>query len=146
MNDRITGHTTGKYPDSWYAATAPLLPAFPSLRGEEVADVCVIGGGYTGLSTAIHLRKRGYDVVLLEAERIGWGASGRNGGHVGTGQRVDQARIEQWVGLDTAKALRSSCPGVVFKNSKTVFSGWNASGIKVTKPFVLSCSSRNRTK
>ena len=67
--------------------------------------MCVIGGGYTGLSTALHLRKKGYDVVLLEAERIGWGASGRNGGHVGTGQRADQASIEKWVGSDVAKGL-----------------------------------------
>ena len=75
MNDRIAGHTAGKYPDSWYAATTPLLPALPSLQGEETADVCVIGGGYTGLSTALHLKRKGYDVVLLEAERVGWGAS-----------------------------------------------------------------------
>ena len=67
--------------------------------------MCVIGGGYTGLSTALHLKKKGYDVVLLEAERVGWGASGRNGGHVGTGQRADQASIEKWVGMETAKGL-----------------------------------------
>ena len=77
----------------------------PALQGEEQADVCVIGGGYTGLSTALHLRKKGYDVVLLEAERVGWGASGRNGGHVGAGQRADQASIEKWVGTDAAKGL-----------------------------------------
>ena len=67
--------------------------------------MCVIGGGYTGLSTALHLKKKGYDVVLLEAERVGWGASGRNGGHVGTGQRADQASIEKWVGMEAAKGL-----------------------------------------
>ena len=81
------------------------MSALPALQGEEQADVCVIGGGYTGLSTALHLRKKGYDVVLLEAERIGWGASGRNGGHVGTGQRADQASIEKWLGSDAAKGL-----------------------------------------
>ena len=105
MNDRIASHTAGRYPNSWYAATTPLLPALPSLQGEEIADVCVIGGGYTGLSTALHLQKKGYDVVLLEAERVGWGASGRNGGHVGTGQRADQSSIEKWVGIDAAKGL-----------------------------------------
>ena len=77
----------------------------PSLCGDAETDVCIIGGGYTGLSTAIHLRKLGVKVVLLEANRIGWGASGRNGGHVGTGQRADQAALEKWVGLDTAKGL-----------------------------------------
>jgi gamma-glutamylputrescine oxidase len=81
------------------------MPAFPALEGDETADVCVIGGGYTGLSTALHLRKKGYDVVLLEAERVGWGASGRNGGHVGTGQRADQSTIEKWVGAEAATGL-----------------------------------------
>ncbi|MED5315144.1 MAG: FAD-binding oxidoreductase, partial [Pseudomonadota bacterium] len=84
MNDQSTNHHSRKYPDSWYAATASLMSALPSLDGDEQADVCVIGGGYTGLSTALHLGQKGYDVVLLEAERVGWGASGRNGGHVGT--------------------------------------------------------------
>jgi gamma-glutamylputrescine oxidase len=105
MTRQLTHSPPAEYPTSWYAHSAPLLAPYPALEGEIDTDVCVIGGGYTGLSTALHLRERGYDVVLLEAERIGWGASGRNGGHVGTGQRVDQARIEQWVGLDTAKAL-----------------------------------------
>ncbi len=78
---------------------------FPSLQGEQVADVCVIGGGYTGLSTAIHLRQLGYSVTVLEANKVGWGASGRNGGHVGTGQRADQDQLEKLVGMEHAKAL-----------------------------------------
>ena len=81
------------------------MGAFPGLSGDISTDVCVIGGGYTGLSTALHLRQKGYDVVLLEAERIAWGASGRNGGHVGTGQRADQTSIEKWVGEEAAKDL-----------------------------------------
>ena len=105
MNDQPTHHTAGNYPGSWYAATAPLMGAFPGLSGDISTDVCVIGGGYTGLSSALHLRQKGYDVVLLEAERIAWGASGRNGGHVGTGQRADQISIEKWVGEETAKGL-----------------------------------------
>jgi len=91
--------------DSWYAASAQPSLHFEPLRGEATADVCIVGGGYTGLSSAIHLRKRGYSVVLLEANRIGWGASGRNGGHVGTGQRADQYTLEKLVGLEHAKAL-----------------------------------------
>ena len=105
MNDQPTHHTAGNYPGSWYAATAPLMGAFPGLSGDISTDVCVIGGGYTGLSSALHLRQKGYDVVLLEAERIAWGASGRNGGHVGTGQRADQSSIEKWVGEEAAKGL-----------------------------------------
>ena len=81
------------------------MGAFPGLSGDISTDVCVIGGGYTGLSSALHLRQKGYDVVLLEAERIAWGASGRNGGHVGTGQRADQTSIEKWVGEEAAKDL-----------------------------------------
>ena len=91
--------------NSWYAASANKQLQFPALQGEACADVCIIGGGYTGLSTAIHLRKAGYSVVLLEANRVGWGASGRNGGHVGTGQRADQDQLEKMVGLEHAKAL-----------------------------------------
>ncbi|MBN7797863.1 NAD(P)/FAD-dependent oxidoreductase [Parahaliea mediterranea] len=91
--------------DSWYAASANRQLDFPPLAGEIEADVCIIGGGYTGLSSAIHLRKQGYSVALLEANKIGWGASGRNGGHVGTGQRADQQDLERWVGLEQAKAL-----------------------------------------
>ena len=91
--------------DSWYAASANQQLAYPALQGEVATDVCIIGGGYTGLSTAIHLRKLGYSVVLLEANKIGWGASGRNGGHVGTGQRAGQDQLEKWVGLEQAKVL-----------------------------------------
>jgi len=91
--------------NSWYAASANQQLSYPPLQGEVRADVCIIGGGYTGLASAIHLRKAGYSVVLLEANRVGWGASGRNGGHVGTGQRAEQDQLEKWVGLDQAKAL-----------------------------------------
>ena len=91
--------------DSWYAASADRALAFPLLQGESTADVCIIGGGYTGLSTAIHLRERGYSVVLLEANKVGWGASGRNGGHVGMGQRADQDKLEDMLGMEHAQAL-----------------------------------------
>tara|TARA_R110001599_G_scaffold353459_1_gene592405 strand:+ start:101760 stop:103043 length:1284 start_codon:yes stop_codon:yes gene_type:complete len=91
--------------DSWYSASANLKLDLPPLTGAVSTDVCVIGAGYTGLSAAIHLRKLGYGVTVLEANRVGWGASGRNGGHVGTGQRVDQEHLEKWLGLDRATAL-----------------------------------------
>jgi len=91
--------------DSWYAASADRELAFPLLQGESTADVCIIGGGYTGLSTAIHLRERGYSVVLLEANKVAWGASGRNGGHVGVGQRADQDKLENMLGMEHAQAL-----------------------------------------
>ena len=93
--------------NSWYAASVSPPPALPALAGEARCDVCIVGGGYTGLSSAIHLRRRGFSVVLLEAERIGWGASGRNGGHVGTGQRADQYTLEKLVGKTQARELWS---------------------------------------
>ncbi|QFS81974.1 Gamma-glutamylputrescine oxidoreductase [Roseivivax sp. THAF40] len=94
---------TGRYPDSWYASTVNLPDAAPPLRGETHADVCVVGGGYTGLSAALHLAEAGMDVVLLEAHRAGFGASGRNGGQLGSGQRVDQMSLEALVGREDAR-------------------------------------------
>ena len=99
-NDRA-----GEYPKSWYAESATPLAPFPALAGETRADVCVVGGGYTGLSAALHLAERGLDVVLLEAHRLGFGASGRNGGQLGSGQRVGQDMLERIAGRDNARAL-----------------------------------------
>ena len=93
------------YPTSWYAATVTPPAPKPPLEGEITADVCVIGGGYTGLSAALHAAEAGLSVVLLEAQRIGFGASGRNGGQVGTGQRIDQDALETMVGKTRARAL-----------------------------------------
>ena len=73
----MTEHTT-----SYYAASANKYEPFPTLEGSINCDVCVVGGGYTGLSSALHLAEMGYDVVVLEGARIGFGASGRNGGQL----------------------------------------------------------------
>jgi gamma-glutamylputrescine oxidase len=102
MNLLHVNDQKGQYPASYYAATATPLAAFPPLQGDQTADVCVIGGGYTGLSAALHLAQRGFDVVLLEAQRVGFGASGRNGGQVGSGQKKDQVWIEAAVGREQA--------------------------------------------
>ncbi|HKS14995.1 MAG TPA: FAD-binding oxidoreductase [Pseudomonas sp.] len=77
---------------SYYAASSVPQPDYPTLQGELVCDVCVIGGGYSGLNTAIELAERGFKVVLLEAHKVGWGASGRNGGQLirGVGHGVEQ--------------------------------------------------------
>ncbi len=95
----------GEWPASYYAATAAPIDRFPTLQGATRADVCVVGGGYTGLSAALHLARKGFDVVLLEAHRLGFGASGRNGGQVGSGQRQDQHWIEKTVGHENARRL-----------------------------------------
>ncbi|WP_292311351.1 FAD-binding oxidoreductase, partial [Marivivens sp.] len=99
-NDRV-----GEYPDSYYAATATPLDAFPAARGDLSCDICVIGGGFMGLSTALHLAEQGYQVTLVEAQRVGFGASGRNGGQVSGGQRLHQDDLEELVGKDLARKL-----------------------------------------
>ena len=95
----------GEYPPSYYAHAATALPRFARAAGEIDCDVAVVGGGFTGLSAAWHLASRGYDVVLLDASRVGFGASGRNGGQVGRGQRLDQDELEAMVGRGHARAL-----------------------------------------
>jgi len=91
--------------DSYYAASANPAPLREPLRGEVTADVCVIGGGIAGCSTALHLAERGYRVVLLEAARIGWGASGRSGGQALTGFGTSMATLISQVGKDDARRM-----------------------------------------
>ena len=94
---------TEDYPRSYYHATCNRELDFPALDGSERADVCIVGGGYTGLSAALHLAERGYDVVLLEARKPGWGASGRNGGQLCSGQRKDPITLTSMVGAEAAR-------------------------------------------
>lgn len=104
MNLLYSNDTQGAFPRSWYAATAHERTPAPQLRGDAAADICVVGGGFTGLSAALHLAERGYSVALIEAHRVGFGASGRNGGQLGSGQRVEQTDLEKMVG--EAEALK----------------------------------------
>lgn len=105
MDLLTTNDTPGAYPGSFYAATAETLAPFPAAQGELRCDVCVIGAGFMGLSTAWHLAERGYEVILLDAQRVGFGASGRNGGQVSMGQRVEQDGLETMVGKAHAREL-----------------------------------------
>lgn len=91
------------YPPSYYAASANPAPERPPLKGAAEADICVIGGGYSGLSTALHLAETGHKVTLLEAAQIGWGASGRNGGQIVNGLNASLERIGKIFGPDTQK-------------------------------------------
>lgn len=93
------------YPDSWYAATCDLPNELPPLPGAQTADVCVIGAGYAGMSAALELARQGMDVVLLDAHRPGFGASGRNGGQMGSGFNRSQLWLEQRMGSGPARAL-----------------------------------------
>ena len=90
---------------SYYAATAHASPERPPLGQDMEAEVCVIGGGFSGLSTALHLVEKGFQVVLLEASLIGWGASGRNGGQIVNGFSRDLITIEKRYGSDAARAI-----------------------------------------
>jgi len=90
---------------SYYAATATPFAACPPLTGEVEADLVVVGGGATGLSAALHAAKAGLSVVLLEGGRIGWGASGRNGGQIIPGLRKGAAELVAMLGAERAKAL-----------------------------------------
>lgn len=90
---------------SYYAASSNYEIHCPALREDIDVDVCIVGGGYTGLSSALHLAQSGLSVALLEANRLGWGASGRNGGHVGVGQRRSQSDLEQLYGREIASGL-----------------------------------------
>jgi len=93
------------WPKSYYAASANPTPERPALSGETSADVCVIGAGYTGLSTAIALLEAGLSVVMLEAAKVGFGASGRNGGQIVNSYSRDIDSIERSVSVDSAKLL-----------------------------------------
>jgi gamma-glutamylputrescine oxidase len=90
---------------SWYQATSGDRPAYPALDGSRSADVAIICGGYTGLQAAYNLARAGTDVVLIEGARIGDGASGRNGGQLGTGQRWWPEEMEETLGYERSKAL-----------------------------------------
>ncbi|MBJ9974592.1 FAD-binding oxidoreductase [Pseudomonas sp. S75] len=91
---------------SYYAASSAPQPRHPSLEGEQRADVCIVGGGYSGLNTAIELAERGFSVILLEARCIGWGASGRNGGQLIRGVGHDVEQFLPVLGEDGVRSLK----------------------------------------
>jgi glycine/D-amino acid oxidase-like deaminating enzyme len=91
--------------DTWYEATVSRYSARTFLRGQREAEVCVIGGGLAGLTTALELARSGVSVLLLEARRLAWGASGRNGGFVSNGFACSIDSVERRLGLDSARSL-----------------------------------------
>lgn len=98
MTLRVAEEHTG----SWYAASARYVDTYPSLQGDETCDVVIVGGGFTGVSAMLYLAERGYDVVLVEANRVGWGASGRNGGQLIDGF-VSAGKIASRLGEDAER-------------------------------------------
>lgn len=88
---------------SYYTASAQRIPSYPELLGDQTADVCVIGAGYTGLSAALELAEKGYSVAVVEGNRVGWGASGRNGGQICTAYTRSMADTESLAGREAAQ-------------------------------------------
>ncbi|UWQ22754.1 FAD-binding oxidoreductase [Jannaschia sp. W003] len=99
----------GEYPASFYASRARPLARLAPLREDTEADLCVVGAGLTGLSAALHAAQAGRRVVVLEAHRVGWGASGRNGGQIGWGLNWDQPRLERRLGHAAARRVWDLC-------------------------------------
>ena len=97
---------SARHTASYYAASSVPQPDYPVLAGEVTADVCVVGGGFSGLNTALELAERGFSVVLLEARKIAWGASGRNGGQLirGVGHGLDQ--FANVIGTDGVRQMK----------------------------------------
>ena len=107
-SDRSTHYAgDGNHPGSYYAATAHEAPHRPPAQGELQCDVCVVGAGYSGLSAALHLAEQGRSVTLLEGAKVGWGASGRNGGQVVNGLNASLDTIRRRYGQDTAAFVGS---------------------------------------
>ncbi len=90
---------------SYYAATATPFAEQPALQGEVTFDVCVVGAGIAGCATALELAERGYRVALIDAERVGWGASGRSGGQVIFGFGTGQDTLAAQVGVESARRM-----------------------------------------
>lgn len=97
--------TNTPYPQSYYAASANAAPVRPRLEGDVETDICIIGAGYTGLSSALFLLEHGFRVTVLEAAKVGFGASGRNGGQIVNSYSRDIDVIERTVGPKQAQLL-----------------------------------------
>lgn len=97
--------TRASHVDSYYAASANRMPEHPVLEGEHSADVCIVGAGLTGTSCALELAERGYRVIVLEANRVGWGASGRSGGQMIAGYSCGEHTLEKLIGAEDARKL-----------------------------------------
>jgi len=108
--------TASPYPSSYYAASANPARDRPPLSGEASADIGIVGAGFSGLSTALHLAERGYSVAVIEANKVGWGASGRNGGQIVNGLNAGLDKIARQYGEDRAAFVG----GLVQEGGRTI--------------------------
>ena len=92
-------------PASLWAATAMAAPAYAAVPAQTTTDVAIVGGGYTGLSTALHLARSGARVTVIEASEPGWGASGRNGGQIISGLKFEPDQLEREFGARLGTAM-----------------------------------------
>ncbi len=99
---KVFQETNGQHVDSYYAESANDTTSYPQLSTDVEADVCIVGAGFSGLSTAIELAENGFKVVVVEAVRVGWAASGRNGGQILGGWKTGYDEMEKSWGLDAA--------------------------------------------
>ncbi len=96
---------TEEHACSWYAATANRQTNYPALKGKVKADVCIVGGGFSGVGTALALAEKGYRVVVLEARKIAWGATGRSGGQLIRGLGESPERYQRLIGREGVEAI-----------------------------------------
>lgn len=105
MNHLRANGPLDRHPESYYAAITPRAAERPRAQGDMEVDLCVIGGGFTGLAAAHHAAEAGLTVCVLEAARLGWGASGRNGGQISGGFNWSLRKLTKTLGEETAWAL-----------------------------------------
>ena len=98
---------TREHADSYYAASANWQTNYPELEGDIEVDVVIVGGGFSGVATAVELGERGYKVALLEANRIGWGASGRNGGQIIGGYGQNPSAFKANIGTEGVEVVEN---------------------------------------